>query len=623
MTSSGGWNARTLAALKPGETMVFRMDLEMDRARLRRWLEYADTIIGMNLQFDLLYLRCDPEFRFALGEQTLIDLSVLNYLHDEQRPEKSLKDLGPILRSFSYKRTLRDARFISPTSPELRLYNAQDTHNTMLAVAEFARRIGGDFPVTDKLSPYCIQFYSDTIWTCVRMSEAGVPMSRDGLLNFERQLVTRCARAELAADRYELQLSGTGSGLSKDEFLGRCIQEVDAASPNGSTVRSHPLLMLTPKQKKVSFSQENRNLLSSLLPAESPLQRALKHADRHTKAQKLLSTYTFPLLHHRRNRPFDRSSLLVQFRGSALAFPSWFVTPGPQKDSSGVSGGTIQGRITCKSPPIQTFPPSVKEQFASRFGVDGAIVAVDLSQIELRVAALLSGEPSLIFAYQEKRDLHAERAALLQAPRQVGKTINFADLYLAGPHRLRETLMEETGNEYSLEFCYDIVNSRPRHRPHLCRWQYSLGCTAERDARIELPLTGQSRAFRQYHPDHAHFRRRGVLRGLRAVDEALDPTKEIVNFPIQTTAGNVLLRIQSRLHQVHLPHFDMADPPVYMMVNIYDAIYFDCRRNHVRQLLDDVRYSVKYVETQGYWAQLQELTGNVVPLEWGYKVHTS
>ena len=92
--AAGEWNLQSLADAHPGDTMVFELHRSEHRHRLRQWLFHTDTIIGMNLQFDIQYLRALNDFKFALnGRHQLIDLSVLNYLHDETRPERSLKSL--------------------------------------------------------------------------------------------------------------------------------------------------------------------------------------------------------------------------------------------------------------------------------------------------------------------------------------------------------------------------------------------------------------------------------------------------------------------------------------------------------------------------------------------------
>mgnify|MGYP003637317771 FL=1 len=224
-STSKNWNSNLLSGLRPGSTIVLEMWKKMHRECLANWLQYADTIVGMNIQFDILYLRnFDPVFRSLLNyRHTLIDLSVLNYLHSELREERSLKALGPILGAFSYKETLKGSRFSEASGEDLASYNAQDTHNTMLAVSEFAKRISNDFKDTDKASEWCLKFYSRTIWSVIQMSEAGIPMSSLRLEELFKEMQDKTEFAATQAKKEGLILQGKGSTTSKDELLDKTI----------------------------------------------------------------------------------------------------------------------------------------------------------------------------------------------------------------------------------------------------------------------------------------------------------------------------------------------------------------------------------------------------------------
>ena len=591
--------------LEPQETMVFKVGQTSDRARLQKWLHHSEVIIGMNLPFDIQYLRRDPFFRFALRDQLLVDLSVLNYLHDETRPEKSLKNLGPVLHTHSYDETIKTVgRFEGPSDPRLAYYNAQDTHNTVLAVQELARRIFRDFPGTYKLSPFCLDFYSDLLWTIIRMSEAGVSMHREELITLEKRLLSECEAAHESASNQDLPLEGPGSGKAKEEFmefLCDTIDEINGVGDASQSVRTDPLLQLTPAKGIISFSESNRNLLAGKLPTDHPQQQLLKEAKKHASAQKLVSSYTYPLLRHRRNKPSDQSSVILKQNGHHVAYPTWYAVPTFAKDAAGPDGGTLQGRITCKKPSVQTFPDQVKSCIISRFE-EGTIMSMDLSQIELRVAALLSGDNCMTNAFVEDEDLHNQRASQIFGPdfekmentRQAAKMINFADLYRSGAPTMQAQLLGMTGLYFDLDFFRGVVAARPVHRPGLWAFQNSLIGRAEETGRVELPFTGQSRYF---------------LGGDKF------EVNEIVNFPVQTTAGNTLLQIQAYLHK-NLPNINTPTPEIKMFLNIYDAIYFDVAPGHEEELRQLVWEAVHYVEMEGYWAMLEEHYGNTIPLRY-------
>ncbi|MGN0836869.1 MAG: DNA polymerase, partial [Akkermansia sp.] len=67
-----------------------------------------------------------------------------------------------------------------------------------------------------------------------------------------------------------------------------------------------------------------------------------------------------------------------------------------------------------------------------------SILSADYSQVELRLMAALSGDPALIAAFRERRDIHAETAARLYGVpraevtpdmRRAAKTVNFGIIY--------------------------------------------------------------------------------------------------------------------------------------------------------------------------------------------------
>lgn len=603
-----------LEQLRPGPTFVFQLHLDAHRRHLARWLGHAHTILGMNLQFDLLYLRSQPDLRFHLGHQTLIDLSVLNYLHSELRPERSLKALGPILGTHAYPKEQLDRtkRYHDARDPELHRYNAADTHNTLLACAELARRIRADYPGTDKLSAECITHYSDTIWTVVRMSEAGVPMDRTGLLQLEQDVLSRMRNLESTAESQGLILTGKGSTQSKLSLMQETCAHIETTHPD---LRSHPLFQLTETKREIAVNDVNRQLfLSHQIPDH--LRSNLELLGTYSSLQKLLSSYLFPLLRHQRMNPANKSSRLVARPKSpvGVSYPTWFVTPTASKDGAGGEGGTLQGRITCKGFRHQTDPDEIKKFYRSRWP-QGHIVGYDLSQIEMVVAGLLSGDEALCSAFRADPplDLHTSRAIQVFGPdivkdsdfkkvyRQAAKGANFGDLFRAGAATLQTQVFKMTGVVVPMDVCDNIVKTRSASRPGLWAWQEQLIRETRACGYVALPFIGQSRRFM----------------GGDAYD-----ISEIVNMPIQCTAGNVLLRIQHRLHHT-LPSINAAAPDILMFLNVYDAIYFDCRSDAAVDRLDTLfRDAFTFVTTEGYWARLCEKLGRYVPIRYERTIYT-
>jgi hypothetical protein len=617
-----------IASLQPGPTFTLNLTDPTSHGILLAWLRHAHTIVGMNLPFDILWLRAfTPALALALnGRHTLIDLSVVNFLHSELRPERSLKSLGPVLGTHSYRdaATLKDGRrFPSPTCPDLHAYNAQDTHNTLLAVSHLANRIRNDYPATDKLSAYSIRHFSDTLWSTIRMSEAGIPFSLTRLSNLEADLIKQADDATNCAAAGGVLIEGEGSVQSQREFMSRCIEDILPTNPE---FLSHPLLTYTEKARELSWSSENRRLIASHLPDSHPARTIFECADKHSTAQKLVSSYTYPLLRHRRTKPTDRSSVLLKRTDRpdiGVAYPTWYTVPSVPKDS-GSEGGTIQARITCKNPAAQTFPAVIKDCEESRFE-GGSIVSFDLSQIELRVAAILSGEPTLLAAFNDGLDLHTQRTLAIfgqdskdradfKSLRQIGKTVNFADLFGASAARLQRSVLDMSGTLYPMTFFEQIVSSRYDQRPGLVGWQYSLCKQAETAGYIELPYTGHTRTFTGFRLDERAWRSKRELKQVLARG-GKSMISEVCNFPVQATAGNVMLAIQNFIHRALGP---ITSPTSHrqplLFLQVYDALYFDCPAGTEEHAADLMRDAVEFVGTAGYWSELCNRSKYFAPL---------
>src|SRR5690606_3576026 len=101
------------------------------------------------------------------------------------------------------------------------------------------------------------------------------------------------------------------------------------------------------------------------------------------------------------------------------------------------------------------------------------VIEADYSQIELRIMAGESREPTLIDAYAKGDDVHARTAAVIFGvpfenvtydQRTVGKTINFSLLYGAGPMKIAESL------NISVPEAKSMVSRYFQNLPNILTW---------------------------------------------------------------------------------------------------------------------------------------------------------
>lgn len=126
--------------------------------------------------------------------------------------------------------------------------------------------------------------------------------------------------------------------------------------------------------------------------------------------------------------------------------------------------GTDSGRISCSSPNLMQMPNAkeddkyqIRDCFIGNMGENGKrdyIISVDYSNLEVRVMAHFSKDPSLLSAFAEGKDLHGNTAVMMFGlpchanevkklypnQRQVGKVIAFLLQYGGSAMTLYETL---------------------------------------------------------------------------------------------------------------------------------------------------------------------------------------
>lgn len=109
--------------------------------------------------------------------------------------------------------------------------------------------------------------------------------------------------------------------------------------------------------------------------------------------------------------------------------------------------GTATGRLSSKSPNLQNIPvrseagKKIRQGFIAQEG--NVLLSIDYSQIELRLLAHFSEDPTLIEAFLQDKDIHAETSLKIfgtDEKRSVAKSINFGLIYGMGSKKLSETL---------------------------------------------------------------------------------------------------------------------------------------------------------------------------------------
>ncbi len=122
--------------------------------------------------------------------------------------------------------------------------------------------------------------------------------------------------------------------------------------------------------------------------------------------------------------------------------------------------GAFSGRMSCYGPNMQQIPRSSEFRACFIPAKANQMVIADYSQIELRVAAQISGDERMIEAYRDNGDLHKLTASLItgipvekitKSQRQAAKAVNFGLIYAMGSRGL----MAYSRDTYNVEMSFE------------------------------------------------------------------------------------------------------------------------------------------------------------------------
>jgi len=126
--------------------------------------------------------------------------------------------------------------------------------------------------------------------------------------------------------------------------------------------------------------------------------------------------------------------------------------------------GTVTGRLSCEEPNLQQVPrnPKIRSLVTAPEGY--TFVEADFSQVELRIAAMLSGDPTMRELFLTGQDIHTKTAQVISGKdmsqmegfdakewRKKAKAINFGFLYGMGAKKFQEYARDKYRVAFSLE----------------------------------------------------------------------------------------------------------------------------------------------------------------------------
>lgn len=235
--------------------------------------------------------------------------------------------------------------------------------------------------------------------------------------------------------------------------------------------------------------------------------------------------------------------------------------------------GTVTGRMGSKDPNLQNIPVRTKESVAIRRAFEASpgytMVGIDYSQIELRMAAILSEDKKLIDIFTRGEDVHTGVAVrvfgvmpqeVTAEMRRKAKVINFGILYGMGVNALRANLGSDTPREEAQAFLNAYFNTFTRLAEYL------------EETKTLARLQGYTETL---------FGRRRHFPGIRSSAPFIRAQAErmAINAPIQGTAADVMRIAMLRVYRYIEEHKLLES--VRILLQVHDELVFEIRTEAV------------------------------------------
>ena len=245
---------------------------------------------------------------------------------------------------------------------------------------------------------------------------------------------------------------------------------------------------------------------------------------------------------------------------------------------------TATGRLSSTNPNLQNIPVRddmgrrIREAFVPS-DEEHILLSADYSQVELRLMAHLSGDPSLIEAFQQGEDIHSATAAKLfhksiaevtSDERRKAKTANFGIIYGISAFGLSQRL--DIPRKEAKELIDGYFESYPKVKEYMER--------AVADAREKGYVT-------------TAFGRRRILRDIESRNAVARGVAErnAINAPIQGSAADIMKLAMIEIFR----RFRKEGIRSKMILQVHDEVIVDMLRTEQEAVIRIVRESMEGV----------------------------
>lgn len=281
--------------------------------------------------------------------------------------------------------------------------------------------------------------------------------------------------------------------------------------------------------------------------------------------------------------------LILDWREKSKIKSTYLDTLGPLRRSDGRVHTTYNqtitatGRLSSSDPNLQNIPTrselgrTVKTAFSA--GEGSVFLAVDYSQIELRLLAHLSGDEHLVRAFNEGEDFHAETAARVFGVqvsevtpdlRSRAKAVNFGIVYGQQAYGLSQSL------HISMAEARDMIDRYYEAYPGVRTFLDNVVARAKQTGYAET-MYGRRRHIPELKAKNPQLRGFGE--------------RTAMNHPMQGTAADIIKIAMARVSR----RLEEEGFAAHMILQVHDELDFECPIDEVERLTAMVRDVMEHV----------------------------
>ena len=243
--------------------------------------------------------------------------------------------------------------------------------------------------------------------------------------------------------------------------------------------------------------------------------------------------------------------------------------------------GTSTGRLSSDNPNLQNIPRGLGAAIRKAFIVPNnfTFVNADYSQLEIRVAATLSGDDTLINAYNAGRDIHKETASkvfhipydeVTSEQRTITKRLVFGILYGISAYGMVHTLAEEGINATEAE-AKEYIDNFLEAFPGYTKWRKKIENQFIADQRVNS-VFGRMRRWPYLNTSNQ-----------------FSALREAINMPIQSTASDLCLSALIRLHKI------LKCIGGKIIFSVHDSLVFEIPTLNLEEAVNVIRREMESV----------------------------